>query len=143
MKYLNPKSGNGFHGKSSKGVFQALSYWYSGARWSVSGKNEQDLATVLMFSNLSFSSESKLLSDTYDSHYKTVRQSYLSVANHANVGELEVNCTDGMLSYWSMRYSGAPYFSWTQSKGFNVGNEKLINKLRIGNKKAVSNFELG
>jgi hypothetical protein len=135
VKYLSPKEGKGFKGKSSRGVFQALSYWYSGARWLVPGKGEVELATVLMFSNFSFSEESKSLFNTMDSYYQTTWQAYLSLANHANVGELLVRTYKGKMNYWSMAYSGAKYYSMNNSGEYVKGNPNVINKKRIGNSK--------
>lgn len=136
VKYLSPKEGKGFAGKSSYGVFQALSYWYSGARWYLPQAGEIELASVLMFSNLSFQDESKAVFDTLDAHYRKVWGSYLSIANHANVGELLVRTYKGVLSYWSMSYNGSKYYSMYASGDYHKGNPNVINKHRIGNAKA-------
>jgi hypothetical protein len=134
-KYLSPKEGKGFQGKSSRGVFQALSYWYSGARWILPGQGEVELSSVLIFSNLSFSEESKSLFDTMDSFYQTTWQAYLSLANHGNVGELLVRTYEGKMNYWSMAYSGAKYYSMFNGGEYVKGNPNVINKRRIGNSK--------
>lgn len=136
-KYLSPKEGKGFAGKSSSGVFQALSYWYSGARWWLPEKeSEIELASVLMFSNLSFQDESDAMFNTLDDHYRKVWRSYLSIANHANVGELLVRTYKGALSYWSMSYNGSKYYSMYASGDYHKGTPNVINKHRIGNAKA-------
>lgn len=136
VKYLSPKEGKGFAGKSSYGVFQALSYWYSGARWWLPEIGEIELASVLMFSNLSFQDESISIYNTLDSHYRKVWNSYLSIANHANVGELLVRTHEGELSYWSMSYNGSKYYSMFAPGDFKKGNPNVINKHRIGNAKS-------
>jgi len=136
VKYFSPKGGKGFHGKSSSGVFQALSYWYSGARWSIPYIGDVELATVLMFSNLSFQDEANLLFDTLDSHYKKTWKAYLSIANHANVGELLVRTKEGQLCYWGMEYNGSKYYSMNNNGEYIKGNPNVINKKRIGNSSA-------
>lgn len=135
VKFLSPKEGKGFAGKSSYGVFQALSYWYSGARWWLANEGEIELASVLMFSNLSFQDESKSIFNTLDVHYSKVWRSYLSIANHANVGQLLVRTYKGKLSYWGMEYNGSKYYSMYSSGDYAKGNPNVINKHRIGNAK--------
>lgn len=135
VKYLNPVTGKGFHGKSSRGIFQALSYWYSGARWNVPNEDNIELATVLLFSNLSFHDESSFIFETLDSHYKKVWNSYLSIASHANVGELSVRLRNNKLDFWGMEYSGDKYYSMYRSRGLVKGNPNVINKKRIGSTK--------
>jgi hypothetical protein len=134
VKYLNPLSGKGFHGKSSRGIFQALSYWYSSARWSLPDESSAKLSTVLMFSNLSFTKERNIIFASLDSHFRKVWESYLSIANHANVGEVLITTRDNKIS-WRMMYSGSVYFSMNPAYGFRKGNENLINKKRIGSQK--------
>lgn len=136
VKYLNPVPGKGFHGKSSSGVFQALSYWYSGARWSLPDHQNIELATVLMFSNLSFQEERDLVFGSVDSHYKAVWSSYLSIANHANIGELLIKTQNNKVTYWLMNYNGGRYFTMQANRGFTKGNQNVINKKRIGCRKS-------
>lgn len=133
VKHLNPVTGKGFHGKSSRGIFQALSYWYSGARWDLPNEKGVELATVLIFSNLSFQDESTYVFGSLDSHYRKVWRSYLSIANHANVGELSVRTWNEKLEYWAMEYNGAKYYSMSPGRGLAKGNPNVISKRRIGN----------
>ncbi len=135
VKYLNPVSGNGFHGKSSSGVFQALSYWYSGARWSLADHQNIELATVLIFSNLSFDEERELIFGSFDSYYKAVWNSYLSIANHANIGEILIKTKNNKVTNWQMNYNGGRYFTMDTNRGFTKGNHNVINKKRIGSRK--------
>ncbi|MDF3936260.1 hypothetical protein [Pseudomonas citronellolis] len=135
VKHLNPITGKGFHGKSSRGIFQALSYWYSGARWDLPNERSVELATVLIFSNLSFQDESDYVFGSLDSHYKKVWKSYLSIANHANVGELIVKTWNDKLDFWAMEYNGAKYYSMHSGRGPVKGNANVISKRRIGSTK--------
>lgn len=135
VKYLSPLSGDGFHGKSSRGIFQALSYWYSGARWQLPDHKIIELASVLIFSNLSFNDEANFIFDTMDSHYRKVWRSYLSIANHANIGELSIQLKQNQLISWSMDYSSTRYYSMHRDRGFTKGNSNVINKNRIGSQR--------
>lgn len=135
VKHLNPITGKGFHGKSSRGIFQALSYWYSGARWNLPNASSVELATVLIFSNLSFQDESEYVFNSLDWHYRKVWRSYLSIANHANVGELVVKLWNDNLASWTMEYNGAKYYSMHTGRGLVKGNPNVISKRRIGSTK--------
>ncbi|HBO0312669.1 TPA: hypothetical protein L4A57_004705 [Pseudomonas aeruginosa] len=135
VKHLNPITGKGFHGKSSRGIFQALSYWYSGARWNLPNASSVELATVLIFSNLSFQDESEYVFNSLDWHYRKVWRSYLSIANHANVGELVVKIWNDNLASWAMEYNGAKYYSMHTGRGLVKGNPNVISKRRIGSTK--------
>lgn len=135
VKYLSPITGKGFHGKSSRGIFQALSYWYSGARWDLPHEKSVELATVLIFSNLSFQDESSYVFGSLDSHYRKVWRSYLSIANHANVGELVVKAWNDRMESWAMEYNGAKYYSMHAGRGLVKGNQNVISKRRIGSTK--------
>jgi|GEM_PF-866403 len=135
VKFFDPRDGHGFHGKSSRGIFQALSYWYSGAKWNIVENQSSKLATVLLFSNLSFLDEKEAIFNTYDSYYRSLWRSYLSIANHANVGELQIQSCSNENWGWGMEYCGAKYFSKRSDGSLVLGNENVINKIRIGNSK--------
>lgn len=139
VKYLDPRSGKGFHKKSSEGVFQALSYWYSGARWSLTGVQNIELASVLFLSNLSFRDESDQVFETYDRLYDRTWRTYFSIANHANVGEIQIREWQGSLKSWRFDFNGAAYFSFRKSSGLKLGNPDVINKGRIGSQKLKTN----
>ena len=70
---------------------------------------------------------------TLDKHYRKIWQTYFSIANHANVGELQVQIKKSRLVNWKMQYGGANYYSWNNERGFHKGNPNLIQKIRIGN----------
>lgn len=133
VKFFDTRVDKGFHGKSSRGIFQALSYWYSGAVWQVGDSEPDPLATVLLFSNLSFSDERERLFNTFDNYYNALWRSYLSVANHSNVGELQVKDYGRAGRGWAMEYNGAKYFSKSYDGRLVPGNPNVINKARIGN----------
>lgn len=115
---------------------ELISVWYSGARLFVPNQGEVELAAVLMFSNLSFKEESSSLFNTLDSYYQKVWKAYLSIANHANVGELLVQTDYGKLRSWGMEFNGAKYYSMRNSGEYVKGNPNIINKQRIGNSKS-------
>jgi hypothetical protein len=112
-----------------------LSYWYSGARWNLPHTNNISLATVLLFSNFSFEDERRLTFDTLDRHYDKMWDFYLSIANHANVGELRIKLDDEDVGYWAMKYSSDKYYAMHRKRGLIKGNPNLINKIRIGSTK--------
>ncbi len=131
VKYFNPSKGDGFQKKVSRGIFQALSYWYSGARWDIDDSCVE-LAAVLIFSNLSFTSERDYLFDTLDSHYKKLWSAVFGVANHANVGEFIFDGSPQDFFKWRMNFSTATYFTGYQNGDIKMGNSNLIEKVRIG-----------
>lgn len=133
VKYLNYVSGHGFIGKASKGVFQALSYWYSGATWDVGEEQPVTLAAVLMFSNLSFPEEREHLFQTYDQFYKTLWWAYNRIATQANVGELVMLDYGRQGTGWAIEFNRAKYFTKFPGNRLVLGNAHLINKTRIGN----------
>lgn len=133
VKFLDYASGKGFHGKSSKGIFQALSYWYSNAVWDVGADQPVNLAGVMLFSNLSFPEERTHLFNSYDRYYRTLWRAYSSIASQANVGELIIKDYGNTRSGWAMEYNGDKYFTKHPDGYYVKGNANLINKTRIGN----------
>ncbi|WP_250460290.1 hypothetical protein [Microbulbifer litoralis] len=133
VKFLDPRSDKGFHGKSSKGIFQALSYWYSGSNWEITSGHKVKLSAVLLFSNLSFADEREYLFGTYDRHTRTLWRAYLSLANHANVGELQIRRYPNGRFAWFLAFNGDYYFSKHYDERLILGNANVVNKKRIGN----------
>jgi hypothetical protein len=134
VKYFDPRSDNNFHSKSSRGVFQALSYSYSGARWNLETTIEPaPLASVLLLSNLSFKADRDYMFRTCDEYFKTLWGAYLKLANHGNVGELQIEGNANSAHCWRFYYSGASYFTIYGDGTLKKGNPNLINKSRIGN----------
>lgn len=132
VKYLNPASSDGFHKRSARGIFQALSYWYSGARWCIENNANVEISAVLIFSNLSFTGDREKLFNTIDEHYRKYWYAYLGVANHGNVGELIFDGTSSNYFKWRMNFSHATYFTGYRNGDLNMGNKNLIDKIRIG-----------
>lgn len=138
VKHLDPRTGHRFHGKASKGVFQALSYWYGGAEWNAPCREEPiKLEAVLIFSNLSFKDEKERLYNTLDKHYQKVWPSYLSIASHANVGELQIERYKNKLTRWQMDFGGGIYFTFQEQTSFRdrmyrLGVKSVIGKRRLG-----------
>lgn len=134
VKYLNPANRDGFHKKAARGVFQALSYWYSGARWTIGTNSDTDVAAVLIFSNLSFTAEREMLFDSMGEHYRKYWNAYLGVANHGNVGELIFDGSADKYFKWRMNFAHATYFTGYKNGDLTLGNTNLINKIRIGSR---------
>jgi len=132
VKYINPNKD--FCGKSSKMVFQTLSYSYSDTTWNIKEINQKvKTEAFLIFTNISFKSEREKLFKTYDRFYDIYWKSMLSVANHADVGELIINNSKEYLNSWYMHFSGGNYCSWNNSKGFTLDNKNVVGKKKIGN----------
>jgi hypothetical protein len=126
VKYINTEKN--FFERVPKSVFQAISYSFSDVKWGIGDKRFKTDA-FLIFSNLSFKAERKaLLSERCDIFWKAT----LSVANHADVGELMINKKVNRLSSWYMHFSGANYCSWNVEKGVVLNNQNVIGKRRIG-----------
>lgn len=132
VKFLDYADGKGFSSKSSKGIFQALSYWYSGSTWNVGENQPVSLACVLLFSNLSFPEERDHFFQSYDQANKTLWHAYSSIAAQANVGELLILDYGQRGSGWSMRFHAARYFSKLPGNRLVLSNQHLINRTRIG-----------
>lgn len=134
VKYINPAIREGFHKKAARGIFQALSYWYSGARWSIEADDNTEVAAVLIFSNLSFTTERESLFEAMGEHYRKYWNAYLGVANHGNVGELIFDGSANNYFKWRMNFAHATYFTGYQNGDLTLGNINLINKIRIGSR---------
>ncbi len=133
-KFLDPRVNRGFTGKASHGVFQALSYWYSGSQWNIpSLGKEEELACVLLLSNLSFAEDRDYIFNEIDRLHKHTWASFLNLANHANVGEIYIKRNTRHGNSWSLDFSGSTYFKLSQKGEPQLGNVNVINKERIGN----------
>lgn len=134
VKYINPSVRDGFHKKAARGIFQALSYWYSGARWTIEEDPNVEVAAVLIFSNLSFTSERESLFEAIGEHYRKYWNAYLGVANHGNVGELIFDGSRNSFYKWRICFAHASYFTGYSNGDLVMGNNYLINKIRIGSR---------
>lgn len=133
VKYLNQEKD--FAHKASRGIWQSISY--NDCEFSINKKRFR-LKFCLLFSNLSFRNEAEILelnSDHVDEkHMKWIGM--LNVANHANVGTLNITGTNEKVIGWSMRFAGGVYFSYRKNKNevtYRLSNPNTINKVRIGN----------
>jgi len=133
VKFLDYAEGKEFSLKSSKGFFQALTYWYSGALWDVGAAQPVSLAGVLLFSNLSFPDERAHLFHSYDQFYRALWRAYNSITSQANVGELLMLDYGPKGAGWTIQYPGARYFTRSPLNGLILGDVNLINRALIGN----------
>ena len=134
VKLLDYEGGKRFSGKSAKGVFQALSYWYSSATWHPPSEKEPvELACVLLFTNLSFEDERRQVFNTYNQRYHVYWRALIALAQQANVGELLILDHGPRKKGWGIDFVGSRYFSKRPSGGFRLTNPNLINRKRIGN----------
>ena len=135
VKFFDPRTDCGFRGKTSRGVFQALSYCYSSASWIFGEKSTpQTLCAVLLLSNLSFRRDRDYIFNSYDNHYKTDWETYMNLANHGNVGELLVYKYSHNNLNWSIQFSGVNFCRNYEGKiTLHKNHDNLINKVRIGN----------
>ncbi|WP_049629341.1 hypothetical protein [Cellvibrio sp. pealriver] len=132
VKNLNPGERDSFHKRSARGIFQALSYWYSGARWTVGTRNDIEICAVLFFSDLSFTDQRDQLFESIDKHYRKSWNAYLGIANHGNVGELIFDGSSDNYFKWRMNFAHSTYFTGYKNGDLIMGNHNLIDKLRIG-----------
>ncbi|MFP3341325.1 hypothetical protein R0J87_02310 [Halomonas sp. SIMBA_159] len=133
VKYFNQE--NGFTHKTSRGLWQAISY--NDSRFHLDNK-EIKLKYSLIFSNLSFSKECMLIKN-YGHEMENDQLEWrgmIHVANHARVGELEIKGNKEVYKGWSIKFAGGTYFGSTvynnESK-YKKSNEDVINKVRVGN----------
>lgn len=133
VKYLT--QAKDFSHKASRGIWQAISY--NDCEFSIKDKKFR-LKFCLLFSNLSFSDERKLLElHSYHSDEKSMKWTgMLNVANHAKVGVLKIIGKKERVRGWSISFAGGTYFSCHIDKNeisYNLSNTNTINKIRVGN----------
>lgn len=133
-KYIKFKTGDAFTRNASKGVFQALSYWYSNSSWNIPNSSSNQLACVMLMSNLSFKNERDVLENEPSKSKWKVWKTFLNLANNGNVGEIQYRHTPGNNhDTWAFTFGGGQYFSRKIDGTFKMGNPNMINKERIGN----------
>lgn len=132
---------DGFMHKASRGLWQTISY--NDCAFDVDGTEVRPKFS-LIFSNLSFEDERRILrdfdfakhnGDMYDND-KIAYEALLHLANHARVGSLEIKGTPDNFRGWDFRFAGGHYFSSRLTSGewtYRKSDENVINKLRIGN----------
>ena len=130
VKYL--RQGAGFASKASRFVWQAVSY--TDCSFDLpSGPTR--LSRVLLFSNISFEQEFALLTGLSHSAYDNAKVKWvalLELANHANVGNLEIYGSRKDRTGWKIKFATGTYF--TKYRGeCELHNAQLFQKIRIGN----------
>lgn len=133
VKYFRQE--DGFTHKTSRGIWQTISY--NDCEFYI---NEVTIKPKfsLLFSNLSFEDELQLVK-SYGFEFENDKfewRGMLHLANHANVGCLNIEGTRDDNRGWKIRFVGGVYFSSRIYQGrsqYNKSNENVINKLRIGN----------
>lgn len=123
--------GGGFSPKASRFVWQAVSY--TDCEFQLRG-NAVRLPRVLLFSNLSFDGEVSLLRAIDPSPLANDRAKWsalLELANHANVGNLEMYGTRERRAGWRIAFATGVYFRRTGDE-YSISNVRLFDKARIG-----------
>jgi hypothetical protein len=132
-KYLD--QADGFSHKASRGIWQTVSYtdstFFVDQEW-------RRLKFALFFSNLAFEEERGLLKDfgTQHDNDRMTWHALLQLANHANVGALEILGNRHAWNGWKMAFSGGSYFrrsTRNRRAAYALSNANMINKVRIGN----------
>lgn len=124
-----------FTHKTSRGIWQTISY----------NDCEFDLPEgplkpkfCLIFSNLSFPDELNI-ANCFGTEYENDKiqwRGMLHLANHANIGCLNIRGSRDQHYGWEMRFGGGVYFCCYVSKQgitYKKSNENVINKIRVGN----------
>jgi len=128
-----PHRANGFTHKNTRLFWQAISYMRS--RFSLPNKQGFKLKYVLVFTNLSFHDELALL----DKGKFNSRMSAICLANHANIGVLNIVGDINNYKGWSVAFGGSEYFKKRIYRD-NVVLRKRANADNLINKKRVGNF---
>jgi hypothetical protein len=132
-KYLN--QADGFSRKAARGLWQTVSYTDSEFYL---GDTTVRPKFALMFSNISFENEHQLLNrlGMELENDRALWSGLLQLANHANVGTLEISGPRDAWKGWKMAFSGGTYFYRNHHKGkteYGLSNPRMIEKVRIGN----------
>lgn len=130
IKHL-PTDG-GFSPKASRAVRQAMSYM--DCEFDLEGEQIR-LQRVLLFTNISFEAERNMLRglEPYAlSNDKAKWAALLELANHANVGNLEIYGSREAWKGWRIAFATGKYFS-RYLKEYRLSDANLFAKVRIGN----------
>lgn len=133
VKFFHPNTK--FCRRSSRAWWQTISYL--DCVFDVNGVNVKP-KFGLLFSNLSFDGEIDYLKRYFGVYDNDVIMwwAYKHLANHANVGSLEIKGNPQKNSGWRMRFAGSDYFSvseWNGIRSYSTPQEAIVNKVRIGN----------
>lgn len=125
-------TGGGFSPKASRAVRQAMSYM--DCEFELEGEKIR-LQRVLLFTNMSFEAERNLLRGIEHhalSNDKAKWAALLELANHANVGNLEIYGSREAWKGWRIAFATGKYFS-RYLKEYRLSDANLFAKVRIGN----------
>lgn len=133
VKFFHPAKE--FGRKSSRAWWQTISYL--DCIFDINGAKVKP-KFGLLFSNLSFDGELDYLKRYFGVYDNDVIMwsAYKHLANHANVGSLEIKGNPQKSSGWRMRFAGRDYFSvseWNGTRSYTTPQETIVNKVRIGN----------
>lgn len=133
VKYLDQT--DGFTHKASRGIWQTVSY--TDSTFFVDG-HWRRLKFALVFSNLCFEEERELLEGLgmESENDRVTWRALLQLANHANVGSLEILGKREAWRGWALAFSSGRYFWRSKRDGqvvYYLSNANMINKVRIGN----------
>jgi hypothetical protein len=130
IKHL-PTSG-GFSPKASRAVRQAMSYM--DCEFDLNGEKIR-LQRVLLFTNMSFEAERAMLRGVEPqalSNDQAKWAALLELANHGNVGNLEIYGSREAWKGWRIAFATGKYFS-RYLKEYRLSDANLFAKVRIGN----------
>lgn len=135
VKHINQE--DGFSRKASRALWQTVSY--TDSEFEI-GTSLVKPTFAMLFSNLSFEAE-RLLLRNFGSQRENdlvLWRGLLQLANHANVGTLDIRGTATDWRGWAMRFStGGTYFSRRHSRSvlpvYRKSNGHLVDKVRVGN----------
>jgi hypothetical protein len=122
----------GFSPKASRFIWQAVSY--TDCEFELEDERVR-LPRVLLFSNMSFDDELEMLRGIEHSVLSNDRAKWaalLELANHANVGNVEMYGTRDRRDGWRIAFATGIYFRRRGSE-FSLSNPNLFEKVRIGN----------
>ncbi len=133
VKFLDQT--DGFTHKASRGIWQTVSY--TDSTFFVDGEWRR-LKFALFFSNLCFDEERELLEGVgmQPENDRVTWRALLQLANHANVGSLEILGNREAWRGWAMAFSSGRYFRRSMRDGqavYHLSNANMINEVRIGN----------
>lgn len=137
VKHLDP--GEGFSQKASRALWQTVSY--TDSEFFVQGTRAR-LKFAVLFSGMSFEKEVKLLNhlgQTFENDW-ALWHGLRQLANHANVGTLEIKGDRDAWTGWKIAFAGGRYFTrshFDKECSYRLSNPRMVEKNRIDRKSVV------
>lgn len=133
VKHLRPEEG--FSSKAAKAFWQSVSY--TDCVFALNDVPTR-LGFCVLFSSMSFEPERALLRDFGDYHDddKAVWKALQQLANHAQVGTLNIKGSASKYLGWAINFSGGTYYTAKQAPTgwtYSLSDANLISKARVGN----------